>query len=148
MSSRAVSPSLDPRAGPRPADDWRADAPVDPRVERAVERAVALAFAPMHKAAMGASVGLAGGVLVFLVTAVRLLVGPPEPTHLVLLAEFFAGYSESWAGALIGMAWGMGVGFVAGWFAAFVHNLVVAVWLLVIRARAQFSAAGEILDHI
>ena len=83
--------------------------------------------APMHKAAMGASLGLAVGLLVFLVTAVRLLAGPPEPTHLALLAEFFAGYSESWTGALIGMAWGAGVGFVVGWVIPFGALVPVAV---------------------
>lgn len=129
-------------------------APVSPQQELArspdrLDRAVALAFAPMDKLAFGVAVGCASGLTVFLVTAVRLLRLPSETsTDFALLAQFFAGYTESWGGALIGMAWAFAVGAVVGWFAAFVRNLVLAVWLLVVRARADLAATRDFLDHI
>ncbi len=140
-------------AAPGPPGPWgRSALPntllLDDAGEQALEREIALAFRPLHKAAMGVSIGLVCGLLVFLVTAVRLLVGPAEPTHLALLAELFAGYRESWTGAVIGMAWACGVGFILGWFAAFVHNLVVATWLFLARVRAELTASRDILDHI
>ena len=47
---------------------------------------------------------------------------------------------------LLGAAFG--VGFVAGWFTAFVRNLVCAVWLLGVRVRADLVASRDFLDHI
>ena len=113
-----------------------------------IDRALTLAFAPVYKLAFGAALGTAGGLVVFLATAVRLLVGPPGPTDLGLLSQFFAGYTESWLGAVVGLAWGFEVGFVAGWFAAFLHNFVLALWMLVARARADLIASRDFLDHI
>ena len=113
-----------------------------------VETALVLAFAPMHKLAFGVAIGTVAGLAVFLVTAIRLVRLPAEPTDLVLLAQFFTGYTESWTGALVGMAWGFAVGSVAGWFAAFVRNFVLATWLLIVRARADLEAGREFLDHI
>ncbi|HEY0972502.1 MAG TPA: hypothetical protein VGE02_16145 [Gemmatimonadales bacterium] len=113
-----------------------------------MERALLLAFAPVHKHALGVAVGSVAGLLVFAATAVRLLVGPEGRTDLALLSQYFAGYSESWGGAFVGLGWGFVVGFVAGWFAAFVRNLVMAVWLLVVRTRADLAATRDFLDHI
>lgn len=116
--------------------------------EAELERTLLLAFAPIHKRALGVAVGAVAGLLVFGATAVRLLVGPPEPTLLVLLAQYFTGYTESWGGAVVGFGWGFVVGFVAGWFAAFVRNLVLAAWLFVARTRAELRATSDFLDHI
>lgn len=114
----------------------------------AVDRTLRLAFAPVHKMAFGLAVGVTTGLTLFLVTAVRLLVGPDGVTELVLLSQFLAGYEESWAGAVVGLAWGIVVGFVAGWFAAFVRNLVLASYLFVVRTRAELLATRDFLDHI
>ena len=81
-------------------------------------------------------------------TAGRLLLDPQGQSNLSLLAEFFAGYHESWPGALIGAAWAFGVGFVAGWFTAFVRNLVLATWTFIARARAELAMSSDFLDHI
>ena len=113
-----------------------------------LERPLAQAFRPMDKRAFGLAVGLVAGLLVALVTAARLLLDPEGRTNLALLANFFPGYRESWAGAAVGAAWGLAVGAVAGWFAAFVRNLVLALWLLWLRMRVQFTATHDFLDHI
>lgn len=106
-----------------------------------------LAFSPLHKAAFGAAIGTALGLLVFLATVVALL----RQDHVVglgLLAQYFRGYSVSWTGALVGGAWGGFVGFVFGWFTAFCRNLVLAIALFVIRTRAERAQTRDFLDHL
>lgn len=109
---------------------------------------LALAFAPVHKGAFGAAVGVATGLVLFLVTAVAALRGGHTALGLALLGEYFYGYTASWGGAFIGLLWGCGVGFVAGWFLAFCRNLTLAtsVWLL--RTRSELAQTRDFLDHI
>jgi len=107
-----------------------------------------LAFAPLHKSAFGAAIGLVAALLVFLVTALTLLQPDEHRLPLGLLAVYLRGYSVSWTGALIGAGWAGMAGFVFGWFLAFCRNLVLAISLFVIRTRAQLSETRDFLDHI
>lgn len=109
---------------------------------------LALAFAPLDKRAFGIAIGVATGLVVFGVTAVYLVRSPADGFQLGLLRQYFYGYRVSWSGAIIGFGWGMLTGFVAGWFFAFCRNLVVAVSVLVIRARAELRQTRDFLDHI
>lgn len=117
--------------------------------ERAlVERTLALAFAPLHKLAFGVAIGVACAVVISGITAAQLLLDAQDRTSLWLLSHYFVGYEETWRGALIGAVWGFGVGFVAGWFVAFVRNLVLATWIFVVRARADLASTRDFIDHI
>lgn len=116
--------------------------------EERIEQAIALAFAPMDKLAFGVAVGCATGSLIFLATVGRLLRLPEGTTALSLLSQFFAGYAETWPGAFIGFAWGLATGCIAGWFAAFLRNVIMATWLLIVRVRADLAASRDFLDHI
>ncbi|MGQ0734406.1 MAG: hypothetical protein ACT4QD_12205 [Acidobacteriota bacterium] len=80
------------------------------------------------------------------ITVLHLMAAPQDGLPLHLLAQYFTGYSVSWAGAAIGASWGFVTGFVAGWFVAFVRNFVLGVWVLAVRANAEFSRS--FLDHI
>lgn len=120
--------------------------PPAPRPAGQLPSELLLAFAPLHKAAFGAAIGVACGLLVFGVTAVTLLRHPP--VNIELLAVYFRGYSLSWTGALIGGVWGGFVGFVFGWFTAFCRNFVLAVSLFVIRTRAELARTRDFLDHV
>ena len=122
--------------------------PPRPQAADPVERAAARLFAPMDKLAFGVAVGVALGLLLFALTAADLLLDRGGRVPLALLAQFFAGYRESWSGAAIALGWGLGVGFVIGWFTAFVRNLVLALWLVALRARADLAASRDFLDHI
>ena len=106
------------------------------------------AFAPLHKRAMGTAVGVAAAIIVFLGTAIPLLRRGHQHISLDLLQTYFRGYSESWRGAVIGAAWGGFVGFVLGWFVAFSSNVVLAIRLLTLRARAEYAQTRDFLDHI
>lgn len=118
------------------------------RTDDPFDRAAARLFAPMDKLAFGVAVGAAAGLLLFALTAADLLLDRGDQVPLTLLAQYFAGYRESWAGAAIALAWGLAVGFVVGWFTAFLRNLVLALWLVVLRARADLAASRDFLDHI
>jgi hypothetical protein len=97
--------------------------------------AVALAFAPLHKRAFGMAIGIASGL-------------PDQGVGLALLSQYFKGYSVSWGGAFVGLAWGFVVGFVGGWFVAFCRNLVIAINIFIIRAKSELHQSRDFLDHI
>jgi hypothetical protein len=122
--------------------------------ERALPGRLALAFQPLHKRAFGIAVGLAAGLLVLVATLVVLVRGgggagvPETSMSLGLLRQYFYGYSVTWAGALVGFAWGFVVGFTGGWFVAFCRNLVLAVSIFLVRTRAELFQTRDFLDHI
>jgi len=109
---------------------------------------LALAFAPLHKRAFGTALGLACGLLFFGFTAMYLIRGPVEGTNLWLLGQYFKFYRVTWPGAFMGFVWGFVVGFVAGWFIAFCRNMMLAISIFVIRAKADLNQSHDFLDHI
>ena len=118
--------------------DWNADG--------SLPKDLAFAFAPLHKTALGAASALTFGTLVAAVTVLHVVARPANAPPLGLLAQYFYGYDVTWTGAAIGFFWGCFTGFVAGWFVGFARNFVLAVWLLLVRARGGLS--NPFLDHI
>ncbi len=108
------------------------------------------AFAPLDKAALGLACAMVCGLLMFLATAFLIVThhrGPLGP-NLSLLGQFFLGYSVSWKGALIGLVWGGLLGYVAGWLFAFIRNFALALYLFMIKTRAEADQYRDFLDHI
>jgi hypothetical protein len=85
---------------------------------------------------------------VFAITARDITMQSPTTAGLALLNQYFPGYTVSWTGALIGLAWGFALGFCAGWFVAFARNVVLAISLFMIRTRAELAETRDFLDHI
>jgi hypothetical protein len=106
------------------------------------------AFAPWHKRTLGLAVGLTAAIVVAGLTVAQLLVAPEMPTRLILLNQYFYGYDITWPGVVAGAWWAFVAGFVAGWFVAFLVNLFLATWLLVVKAKADLSQTTDFLDHI
>ena len=106
------------------------------------------AFAPLHKRAFGVAAGVAGALLIVLLTLAGMFLPGAEEFPLELLGQYFQGYSVSWSGVVVGAAWGFAVCFVAGWFAAFCRNLALAVSAFIIHTRAELDSTREFLDHI
>lgn len=105
------------------------------------------AFAKLDALALGLSLGVLLGLLIVLATLILVIkggetVGP----NLALLNQYFAGYSVSLAGSLIGFAYGFGTGFVLGWLAAFLHNLIIRIYLALIQLRASVSSITDYID--
>lgn len=121
--------------------------PVSPSVDP-VDLFVAKAFAPMHKRALGLAVGLSAALVIFGLTAFHVILRPADALSIELLAQYFYGYTVTWPGAFVGAWWAFVAGFVAGWFAAFMRNLAVGLWLMVVRVRANLGETRDFLDHI
>lgn len=113
-----------------------------------VPAALVLAFAPVHKRHFATACGMAAAILVMALTVVHLLRSPESSYPLGLLSQYFAGYTVSLTGVLVGGGWALFTGFVAGWFLAFVRNFVIAVTVFLIRTRATLSSNRDFLDHI
>lgn len=128
---------------------WR-DLPDDgaTTAEREMLPSLHLAFARLHKAAFGAATGVAGAVVMGLLTVVCLVSPRARGFPLELLNEYFTGYTVSWGGVFVGMLWGFLVAFVAGWFVAFCRNLALAIIAFAIRTRAELNQTKNFLDHI
>jgi hypothetical protein len=120
----------------------------NPTRARVLHIPVAAALAPVHKLALGVAVGTVCGVGVFALTVFHLVFQPTDALDIRLLAQYFYRYDVTWLGAVIGLFWGFVSGFVAGWFVAFVRNLVVAVRVLVLRGKAELAQFRDILDQI
>jgi hypothetical protein len=119
-----------------------------PEPSESVEVFLAKAFAPMHKRAMGLAVGLTAAALVALLTVFHVIVRPANALSIELLNQYFYGYDVSWRGALVGAWWAFVAGFVGGWFAAFLRNLFIGLWLMTVRVRANLRETRDFLDHI
>jgi hypothetical protein len=104
-------------------------------------------FPRAHKSALGLAFGLISGLGVFGITALHIATRI-DGLPLYLLSQYFAGYTVTWPGAFIGLAWGFGVGFIAGWLLGFVHNFTVGLWLFVIRTKQDLKQTRNFLDHI
>jgi hypothetical protein len=107
-----------------------------------------LAFEPLHKRAFGMAIGIATGFTFFGATGVVLLRPHITAPDLQILDQYFYGYTVSWRGAFIALAWGFVAGFAAGWFAAFCRNFVIAASLWLGRTRSELEASRDFLDHI
>jgi hypothetical protein len=116
--------------------------------EMPVISAMLYAFAPLHKRAFGAAVGVAGALLMAMVTVAGIVLPDVGQVPLYLLGQYFQGYSVTWPGVVIGAAWGFAVAFIAGWFAAFCRNLALAISAFMIRTKAELASTREFLDHI
>jgi hypothetical protein len=116
--------------------------------EVSLDQALELAFAPLNKRAFGTALGCAGALAMVIVTVAVLVTDRAQEFPLGLLGQYFAGYTVSWLGVLIGAGWGFIVAFVAGWFFAFCRNAALAITAFAIRTRAELMETRDFLDHI
>ena len=124
------------------------DAVDEARATHEVPEELVLVFAPLHKRALGMALGAVLGGIIFVATVIATLSSEGLGRSISLLSQYFAGYSVSWQGALVGMAWGWFVGFVMGWFAAYTRNFVLAAQIWLARAKQELGATRDFLDHI
>jgi len=103
---------------------------------------------PVHKVALGVAVGVVSGLMVFALTVFHVVLRPQDALDIGLLSQYLTGYSVSWTGAFVGLFWGVLIGFVAGWFVAFVRNVVIAIRVFTIRGKADLAQSRDFLDHI
>jgi len=116
--------------------------------EVSLDQALELAFAPLHKRAFGVALGSAAALAMVIATVAVLVTDSAQNFPLGLLGQYFAGYTVTWPGVLVGAAWGFVVAFVAGWFFAFCRNATLALTAFAIRTRAELTQTRDFLDHI
>jgi hypothetical protein len=115
---------------------------------RDLEVTIERAFAPLDKRALGIAIGVAVAMVMLVLTVLSLLVDPSRAFPLDLMGQFFFGYTVSPAGVAIGAMWGFVTGFCWGWFLAFARNLMLSLWLLSVRVRADMATSRDVLDHL
>jgi len=131
-------------------EEVRVDAGVEGRdVEEVVQAALSRIFPKLDRVALGLSVGMAAGLLLFLATLWLVLkggvvVGP----RLRLLNQYFPWYSVTASGSVLGFAYGFAAGFVGGWGFAFLRNVVIFLYMAVIHRRANVYLLRNFLEYL
>lgn len=77
----------------------------------------------LNKRSLGLSLGVVLGLFVLLGTWWLVIIGSAGAT-ISKLHKFFAGYSLSWMGGLLGAFWAFVYGFIAGYLIAWLYNLM------------------------
>ncbi|HTN71592.1 MAG TPA: NAD(P)/FAD-dependent oxidoreductase [Methylomirabilota bacterium] len=116
--------------------------------EEVLKEAVSRAFPKLDRVALGLSLGTVSSILLFVVTLFLVLkggdiVGP----NLVLLANYFPGYTVTASGSVLGLTYGFVTGFLGGWSFAFLRNAVVFLYIAIIHRRAEWALLRELLKY-
>ena len=99
--------------------------------------------------ALGAALGVVGGVGLFLATVILLLQpGQPVGPTLSLLGNYLLGFEASWGGALLGLVEAGAGGFAIGYVVARAINLLVAWHELKIRRRLELTRTLDPLEGL
>lgn len=126
------------------ADMESHDMPRTPSLSRR-ERVIRAAFARLDVKAMAAALGVVGGLTLAAATALLLIKGAPEGvavgSHLELLSNFLPGYSVSWSGALLGLAYGFVIGGLVGGGVAVLWNISHYVYIMIMAVR--YRSGGD-----
>jgi protoporphyrinogen oxidase len=116
--------------------------------EEILATTIAPTLVKLDRGALGASVGLAAGVLLFLATLFLVVkggevVGP----NLGLLGQYFPGYRVTLPGSFVGLAYGSITGFILGWTFALLRNATVFAYMAMMHRRAERQALRRLLDY-
>jgi hypothetical protein len=117
-----------------------------PRGEDRREAIIRLSFARFDIRALATATGLVTGGVLWLATAALLFKGASPDVqvgaHLAQLASFFPGFTVTWTGSLVGLAYGFVLGFLIGATLAFSWNL--SHFFVLMRARGQYGQGGDL----
>ena len=109
-----------------------------PYASEVIDEAFARAFMKIDPVAFGLSIGLVSGVLIFLVTIYVGARGIEELIYfLYLLNQYLPGYDVNIGGSLLGLIYGFLIGFLFGWGIITLRNLVIRLYISIIRRRAE-----------
>ena len=114
-----------------------------------LQAAIGRTFLKLDRVAFGLSLGVTTGVVLFLATLILVLkggevVGP----RMWLLSQYFPGYTVSMWGSLLGLVYGMLVGFLGGWTFAFLRNAITFLAVAFFRRGAELSALRRVLEYM
>lgn len=98
--------------------------------------------------ALGMSLGVVTGLVLLLTTLFVLARGGDFREMMLLLSQFFPGYTVTAVGALVGLGYGFFTGFSLGWGYAFLRNAVTALYLVSLHRSAQQSLMRQFFEYI
>jgi protoporphyrinogen oxidase len=117
--------------------------------EPELEAVLSQVFAKLDRRALGTAVGAVSGVMLALLTALLVGLGDsPAADFVGLLGQYFPGYTVSGPGILLGLLYGFGAGFAAGWTFALARNTAAFLYERIIRRRAEAVVLRDILDYV
>ena len=100
---------------------------VSSREQRIINRAVA----KLRSGILSLVFAMVGAAGLFVATAFLVIRGGDNVgQHLALLAQYYPGYSVTWAGSIVGLLYGAFTGGIIGWAIASIYN-----WLAKTRER-------------
>ena len=74
--------------------------------------------------------------------------GPHLGQTLQLLNNYLPGFRVTWGGSFIGLAYGVGLGFLGGWLFAFIRNSVLFLYMALVQRRAERQVLRKLLEFI
>jgi hypothetical protein len=105
-------------------------------------------LAKIDSIALGVSVGILLGSVIFIATNFLVLKGGEEiGPNLSLLNQYFIGYEVTHTGSVIGFIYGFLTGYLLGWLSAFLRNLIVTVYVNVYKMKGKMSAVNDFIDN-
>jgi hypothetical protein len=117
-------------------------------LDELLEGTLAGAFPRLDALAFGLASGITAGLFLLLVTLGLLARGTPPVLPFALLGQYFPGYGLTPVGSLVGLAYGMLVGFVGGFGVAFTRNAALLLSLSLVRRRAEGRLLRQFLDYL
>jgi protoporphyrinogen oxidase len=115
----------------------------------ALEGRIPEIFPRVDGVALGVATGVVVGAFLFLATLILVFKGGPVVgPRLGLLAQLLPGYSVTLTGSVLGLAYGILGGFLAGWSFAVLRNLTLFFSLAVLRRRAQRQLLKRFLEFV
>ena len=96
--------------------------------EQLLTKMILVKLLRLNASVQGLVTGALSGVGIFLATNWLLITakeGVPVGPHLSLLGQFFPGYSVSFRGSLIGIAYAFTIGFLVGYLVSVLYNFFV-----------------------
>src|SRR5262249_28567217 len=117
-----------------------------PGRERVLEEALAALLSRLDPVALGAAAGILSGLWLALATLALVLrggtlVGP----HLGLLGQYLPGYTVTTAGAALGLAYGLALGFLGGCSFAQLRNSATRGYVRWLRGRSKRAELRRLL---
>jgi hypothetical protein len=112
------------------------------------DKLIVESLAKIDGLALGVSLGTLFGIGIFLATNVLILIGGDViGPNLALLSQYFVGFEVTFTGSIIGLLYGFIAGFVTGWLVAFLRNIVVTIYVHLLRLKGSMSAVNDYIDN-
>lgn len=119
------------------------------KTEKIFEEDITRIFPRLDPVSFGFSIGMTGGILIFLATLILVLKnGVNTGPHLALLSNYLPGYTVSMLGAVVGLLYIFGAGFLLGSAFAYFRNLMVFVSARIIHRDIELYLLRRLFDFV